>query len=185
MGYVDDVSPAHAGMYRFESGIRKIGAGFPRTRGDVPEIERIKRQRFMFPPHTRGCTSLRFLESSPKPVSPAHAGMYRKKTRSTGEPPGFPRTRGDVPWSAKYKPSKEVFPPHTRGCTVVQSALQLQLRVSPAHAGMYPRKAGKRNQPLRFPRTRGDVPSPRICMVGNSPFPPHTRGCALSSWSIP
>ena len=70
----------------------------------------------------------------------------------------FPRTRGDVPVMSSWKGSDSRFPPHTRGCTVDPALQKERPRVSPAHAGMYPRLVQFRCMREGFPRTRGDVP---------------------------
>ena len=122
MGIVDHkstVSPAHAGMYRRTwSRIRRIPC-FPRTRGDVPVIPDGYDVTSMFPPHTRGCTLDDRLLIKYRPVSPAHAGMYRMVVRLRPGHPGFPRTRGDVPFIEDQGFDTKGFPPHTRRCTLM------------------------------------------------------------------
>ena len=89
----------------------------------------------------------------------------------------FPRTRGDVPLHGGLASCQDLFPPHTRGCTVKRFSGFFVVEVSPAHAGMYPVRAFQAPTAKSFPRTRGDVPAvtcPRNC---SSRFPPHTRGC--------
>ncbi len=48
---------------------------------------------------------------------------------------------------------------------------------SPAHAGMHPRRSGRRRRACRFPRTRGDAPLFSTPRPGLPSLPPHTRGC--------
>ena len=49
-------SPAHAGMYRDLRRLQRKRCSFPRTRGDVPAMKKVRLLRSMLPPHTRGCT---------------------------------------------------------------------------------------------------------------------------------
>ena len=49
-----DLFPAHAGVILIKTGIRKIIASFPRTRGGDPMKAAWKAARFAFSPHTRG-----------------------------------------------------------------------------------------------------------------------------------
>ena len=69
------------------------------------------------------------------------------------------------------------FPPHTRGCTLVQVRIRHPFPVSPAHAGMYRIADRARRSRHSFPRTRGDVPEQPIETTSIPSFPPHTRGC--------
>ena len=87
------VSPAHAGMYRWCTNAWSLLAGFPRTRGDVPQLGFITSCTSVFPPHTRGCTVRQAIIDERSSVSPAHAGMYPTTTSTTPEPSGFPRIR--------------------------------------------------------------------------------------------
>ena len=50
------VFPAHAGMFRQPLGQYRRGAGFPRTRGDVPRSSLPSRLFLRFSPRTRGCS---------------------------------------------------------------------------------------------------------------------------------
>ena len=122
--YVDDctlgdmgVSPAHAGMYPDLCLKGPKCRGFPRTRGDVPVDKTILAVTQQFPPHTRGCTAAEAYGAHADPVSPAHAGMYRRQPERRPQPRCFPRTRGDVPRTTVAWKVTFVFPPHTRGCT--------------------------------------------------------------------
>ena len=122
---------------------------------------------------------------------PAHAGMYRTKTKTSPAHAGmylslpgpptqeqcFPRTRGDVPSCGSGTRQASSFPPHTRGCTFEESYTEDREFVSPAHAGMYRLPACRSRIDPRFPRTRGDVPLSPPSPVYLARFPPHTRGC--------
>ena len=72
--------------------------------------------------------------------------------------------------------SRDRFPPHTRGWTLPLCGRQPVRGVSPAHAGMDRGASDGVRFPSRFPRTRGDGPSPAFHRRSVWAFPPHTRG---------
>ena len=134
-------SPAHAGMYLSLRSDHHARAGFPRTRGDVPDFVIDFGEAGRLPPHTRGCTADTAFRQRNKTASPAHAGMYRSPALGEHEPGGFPRTRGDVPRVPVRTGRLRELPPHTRGCTLTATRPALPAAASPAHAGMYPSPA--------------------------------------------
>ena len=131
-------SPAHAGMYRSRVWAARVGARFPRTRGDVPRWYWIVGGQKPLPPHTRGCTPRTRRDGAGAAASPAHAGMYHPLSPCVFVPSGFPRTRGDVPVVRGVVRGVVRLPPHTRGCTHRQADRLRTAWASPAHAGMYP-----------------------------------------------
>ena len=172
------VFPAHAGMFPPYPGCFIHAYGFPRTRGDVPEVRHIDESCWLFSPHTRGCSG-KIMPTTPLPqVFPAHAGMFRRKLLHRLHRRSFPRTRGDVPAMKPTDGLEMVFSPHTRGCSTDRKKPLCLLEVFPAHAGMFLGCGRSLAQSRCFPRTRGDVPLPgRRC--GNlRTFSPHTRGCS-------
>ena len=129
------------------------------------------------PPHARGCTpNTNFFVPSVW-ASPARAGMYLRRPRSTGRSRRFPRTRGDVPVGGNCRGIRHQLPPHARGCTQVGEPLVGEVLASPARAGMYRRGTADGCLSACFPRTRGDVPRAVCLMLGVDPLPPHARGC--------
>ena len=50
------VFPAYAGMFRFCTASMISSSGFPRIRGDVPQISVQASRGIPFSPHTRGCS---------------------------------------------------------------------------------------------------------------------------------
>ena len=174
------VSPAHAGM-DLESGRRRAWLGrFPRTRGDGPGGPRCRTLRRRFPPHTRGWTFEVVGMVALEDVSPAHAGMDRRRFQWRCRTRGFPRTRGDGPSRSSTRNGPRGFPPHTRGWTSLGGSGAHPLGVSPAHAGMdlQPERAVLPQH--RFPRTRGDGPLVELDQNTEEWFPPHTRGWTVS-----
>ena len=75
---------------------------------------------------------------------------------------------------------RPLLPPHARGCTLDRKSHLATVQASPARAGMYllPRSPAPRVR--RFPRTRGDVPSPTRPPASSAWLPPHARGCTLA-----
>jgi len=71
---------------------------------------------------------------------------------------------------------KAMFPPHSRGWTLLIAALVGFLGVSPALAGMDPIFGGGSGEGLCFPRTRGDGPPRSDGGRSEREFPPHSRG---------
>ena len=171
------VSPAGAGMHRPPFLSPTPGSGFPRRRGDAPQLLRLLCGPRMFPPQARGCT-LRGHRPSPRPVvSPAGAGMHRCAAGTTGSSSSFPRRRGDAPSTATLSRPATEFPPQARGCTEERGRERGRAGVSPAGAGMHRRQTKRHPPRCSFPRRRGDAPrrpqgSPRA-----APFPPQARGC--------
>ena len=192
-----EVSPAHAGMYRSDTGSSDSTPSFPRTCGDVPQLRSAGRSSSVFPPHMRGCTVATGKRSGSTPVSPAHAGMYLRQTWAERKAASFPRTCGDVPVTAICFTVAESFPPHMRGCTRIENYTKRIVQfpphmrgctrtilravalvgVSPAHAGMYRITLNEGGLVCSFPRTCGDVPVAEIDLNHDLSFPPHMRGC--------
>ena len=73
------------------------------------------------------------------------------------------------------------FSPRTRGCSVVVIWLAFSAPVFPAHAGMFRQEVTFATVRDRFPRARGDVPTPACGGLQNTPFSPRTRGCSVTT----
>ena len=67
--------------------------------------------------------------------------------------------------------TQEVFSPHTRGCSAVTPIIPTIIEVFPAYAGMFRIRAECGAADLRFPRIRGDVPTPKNGGQGGLGFP--------------
>ena len=132
------VSPALAGMDRSPGGRKAGRLRFPRTRGDGPQDVPKVWCRGMFPPHSRGWTGSRNRCKAERSVSPALAGMDRRSIAEGGTTSGFPRTRGDGPFTVIAVLEKVGFPPHSRGWTGERQPDLCRDVVSPALAGMDP-----------------------------------------------
>ncbi len=93
----------------------------------------------------------------------------------------FPRIRGDVPSEKDSYKMRELFSPHTRGCSHWEVFSQLELIVFPAYAGMFLKHYSYRIARTCFPRIRGDVPLWTTRRRRRKPFSPHTRGCSAGA----
>ena len=92
-------SPAPAGMVPRHGDRFRTADGFPRTRGDGPTVTSSIVRLRLVPPHPRGW-SPRTLPSTTRLFgSPAPAGMIPIDRRQCAVRLGFPRTRGDGPFS--------------------------------------------------------------------------------------
>src|SRR5690606_33810568 len=104
----------------------------PLTRGDGPVSLRASSRSGASAPHTRGWPAVARAALPLELVSPAHAGMVRRR-RPTG---------------SGGRPSA----PHTRGWSLVRHLRDVLVRVGPAHAGMVPPPASSRRGPDSRPR---------------------------------
>ena len=136
----DEVSPARAGMDPGGARRGRRGRRFPRTRGDGPWWRATRATRPTFPPHARGWTRRRYQRQRHHRVSPARAGMDRIRSDARRQRRSFPRTRGDGPQQRLLDLGGQRFPPHARGWTVDRRCRGESEVVSPARAGMDPRR---------------------------------------------
>ena len=98
----DRVSPAHAGMDPTQTPNQVGSRGFPRTRGDRGNRDRLSSRHFL--------------------GSPARAGIDRRPATGQSAGAGFPRTRGDRPSGSPYCPDPQQWPHGLVGGHRVQSA---------------------------------------------------------------
>ena len=70
------VFPACAGMFRLNSRFARSVPGFPRVRGDVPEVVLTMIRTALFSPRARGCSMYIALDDVAVRVFPACAGMF-------------------------------------------------------------------------------------------------------------
>ena len=172
------VFPAYAGMFRSRESFSGALIGFPRIRGDVPQVAKPGDSPAVFSPHTRGCSPPVNVITAGPVVFPAYAGMFRAGLGHTRRRFGFPRIRGDVPLLSRFPAMSAPFSPHTRGCSQLGLSEIPETPVFPAYAGMF-RAWGFDHATCRcFPRIRGDVPAGNIRSGNPWGFSPHTRGCS-------
>ena len=170
------VSPAGAGMDLKGKGRARQGRGFPRRRGDGPVMSAAVSRSGRFPPQARGWTYPTQDGFSGGSVSPAGAGMDRRRHRDLWSRGGFPRRRGDGPRPGCRRGPSRGFPPQARGWTPARIGPNSEAAVSPAGAGMDLRHPWARSIRSSFPRRRGDGPSLGPGISRRARFPPQARG---------
>ena len=161
----------------------KRAGRFPRRRGDAPYQAYRERMAQWFPPQARGCTCGPHHDRLHAGVSPAGAGMHPPPTIRVRARDGFPRRRGDAPSVMSGTPPSSQFPPQARGCTTVHRSRRRRPGVSPAGAGMHRGRSPRPSSPSRFPRRRGDAPTPESANAKPAAFPPQARGCTFAKSS--
>ena len=168
-------------MFLAQSRIRGQSARFPRVRGDVPALQRTGQTEYAFSPRARGCSDRRPHHPTQRrrfprvrgdvpqeiidlerftSVFPACAGMFPKTWTLTNGSGRFPRVRGDVPLGLRRVRKNPKFSPRARGCSALLPEIADQKIVFPACAGMFRATFVAGFLRNRFPRVRGDVPTP-------------------------
>ncbi len=94
--------------------------------------------------------------------------------------PSLPRTRGDPPASGCKRIGLTMSPPHPRGSTPHSIGHRIDLRVSPAPAGIHPDLGCAHPGGRGLPRTRGDPPITAFCALFPALSPPHPRGSTIA-----
>ena len=173
------VFPACAGMFLFSPAVQQERKGFPRVRGDVPPAMRSTAQFRMFSPRARGCSNPYPALLPKQAVFPACAGMFPAFGREAVSFASFPRVRGDVPQYCRFCYRLPRFSPRARGCSVDGAEVGGEGVVFPACAGMFRIFSHARAAPKRFPRVRGDVPTPGYGISIPRLFSPRARGCSF------
>ena len=171
-----DGFPAHAGMDPPCGSSARSRARFPRPRGDGPCHEYMRLTVSMVSPPTRGWTLLIEEEVRLQVGFPAHAGMDPWRYCGVNPLDGFPRPRGDGPFSSNNTVRMNTVSPPTRGWTLRSTSRNRWSCGFPAHAGMDRDRAPSRAGRFGFPRPRGDGPSSRIMVAISSAVSPPTRG---------
>ena len=134
------VSPARAGMVPQGTTAAQELRSFPRASGDGPAARALQRRSSTFPPRERGWSpAVRRSRGAPA-VSPARAGMVPCRTLRKDRPQGFPRASGDGPSGRCWCSRLPQFPPRERGWSLTAPKQASQEVVSPARAGMVPRR---------------------------------------------
>ena len=143
---LEQVFPAGAGMdpYHHRGGVAEDS--FPRRRGDGPAPRRISIGQTLFSPQARGWTFCGSYPRLPPSVFPAGAGMDPGQALTGQALTGFPRRRGDGPYTPTSCPLSTPFSPQARGWTFMRIVGALSPRVFPAGAGM-DRSSGHRSKP--------------------------------------
>ena len=164
-------SPASAGMVPPLKGPARRRSGFPRQRGDGPEMPVSGWRPSQVPPPARGWSPDWRHSRQSVAGSPASAGMVRTTARSRETSSGFPRQRGDGPLALGAPGPFGAVPPPARGWSSRGSSRRCVTGGSPASAGMV-RKTGRRSAiSWGFPRQRGDGPPEKGDIPAEMGFP--------------
>ncbi len=172
-------SPASAGMVPPRSKTSWSLVGFPRVRGDGPDLFAVVLLGSTVPPRPRGWSQL--LVACPRFVSgsPASAGMVPLTISCRYFSRRFPRVRGDGPEAASSPVPMPTVPPRPRGWSQRRETEAPEGVGSPASAGMVPFWPIWDFDRLGFPRVRGDGPCPADCIEQGKLVPPRPRGWSL------
>ena len=172
---LDGVSPACAGMVPGRKPTTRSPRSLPRVRGDGPIIVVWPLDEMRSPPRARGWSGRDDAydhESVSPPRArgwPVHAGRWARLFRR------LPRVRGDGPDVVHEVDGSKVSPPRARGWPVHRPHQAIELLVSPACAGMAPRRRRDRGPTCRLPRVRGDGPQEKV-MSNHEQNLPRVRG---------
>ena len=121
-------------------------------------------------------------------VSPARAGMVPRHALAHSLAAGFPRASGDGPEYKRGQAEVQAFPPRERGWSLCCECRCRTRVVSPARAGMVPRRLQIAAGTGGFPRASGDGPWARHGCSSTRAFPPRERGWSLRAlmlWALP
>ena len=155
------VSPARAGMVLGGQWSSSHQDCFPRASGDGPHSRRRLIDVIEFPPRERGW-------------SPTWVPCRLPCS-------GFPRASGDGPSPNLTGTPTAPFPPRERGWSRASSARKWSSTVSPARAGMVPRRPRRSLAAFGFPRASGAGPDADVCSMSPVLFPPRERGWSHSA----
>ena len=170
------VFPAHAGISRRElMGLLKANS-VPRPRGDLPSHRLEMLEAAQCSPPTRGSPAEKHDIHAGHIVFPAHAGISRRRFRSSYVSPRVPRPRGDLPQATSYSLTVPPCSPPTRGSPVDAALIAKITQVFPAHAGISRGCREASQGGFGVPRPRGDLPSPGRPGMLRAMCSPPTRG---------
>ncbi len=169
-------TPAHAGLPGPSELLVMHSHFYPRSRGAPRRLFQDAVLTHLLPPLTRGSQGERHHCTSPKPSTPAHAGLPGVGCR-VGAPSAFyPRSRGAPDLLEVLMAPQRLLPPLTRGSPGRLCVSGIDSPSTPAHAGL-PGTSGLPGEQFSFyPRSRGAPPAPRRAASAFALLPPLTRG---------
>ncbi len=145
-------------------------------RGDRPPTAAMYSSTCLFTPHARGSTVDILIAGWQELVYPACAGIDPVTFADLWQALSLPRMRGDRPTLSLTTLSASPFTPHARGSTERTVAVERDIKVYPACAGIDPIERMVWCDHLGLPRMRGDRPA----ILGPDGwfvlFTPHARG---------
>ena len=107
----------------------------PRTRGEYFSSAHLPSECQGSPPHTRGILPISEKNRCIRGITPAHAGNTSSICKRPSTPWDHPRTRGEYCVNAIVEIIKAGSPPHTRGIPEGIATIDVELGITPAHAG--------------------------------------------------
>jgi hypothetical protein len=131
----------------------------PRARGGAPVASPGVVVATLRSPRTRGCSYHDAFIERWGPTVPAHAGVLRLHTESSGLQQHGPRARGGAPrppWRSMHQITRS---PRTRGCSHLRRQRPVPGRTVPAHAGVLPSTTAAPCSGPDGPRARGGAPA--------------------------
>ena len=174
---INEVFPAHAGV--FPSSASKIlrPKGLPRACGGVSKPSNLKTFPTKSSPRMRGCFFSAVRIPTMNRVFPAHAGVFPTTPRSCPTARRLPRACGGVSSAAAAVESRGASSPRMRGCFRDFANRQQTALVFPAHAGVFPPGRDRPKILYRLPRACGGVSSSANRKQSAIRSSPRMRGC--------
>ena len=173
------VFPAHAGVFLGHALRRDWAPSLPRACGGVSVNGVHGGCPLASSPRMRGCFLRSLWRKDSRPVFPAHAGVFPRRT-TPPPPPCLPRACGGVSIAKAPKAAKPVSSPRMRGCFPRQRGSGRRKGVFPAHAGVFPKLIVRIVGYACLPRACGGVSSSGKQVVGHKLSSPRMRGCFSS-----
>ena len=102
--------------------------------------------------------------------------MVPARTRPARRQGSFPRASGDGRLGPRIEEASLEFPPRERGWSLTKEQEAMFQPVSPARAGMVPKRSSMITLSRRFPRASGDGPGMAAACGLPVSFPPRERG---------
>ena len=174
------VVPAHAGVIPTRAPATRLSSRRPRTRGGHPALTIGVDWMERSSPHTRGSSRVGLDAGRCLDVVPAHAGVIRRASTSSGRASSRPRTRGGHPHTRALPKRQGWSSPHTRGSSHGYSGHPAAQVVVPAHAGVILMTVRRGTLCRRRPRTRGGHPAQGVIDAVVTKSSPHTRGSSCT-----
>ena len=153
-------------------------SSFPHSRGDVPKSGGTPCAAGVFSPLAWGCSVSRVMLLPLTEVFPTRVGMFRDLQTWRLSKMSFPHSRGDVPTGRAVQGILLPFSPLAWGCSAASALSTPVSRVFPTRVGMFRGQTQGRQVCLRFPHSRGDVPSIVSVISSSMSFSPLAWGCS-------
>ena len=169
-------TPACAGITRAACRRSAPPRAYPRVRGDhLMPVSRAVLLRGL-PPRARGSQLVRAAAPHRQRPTPACAGITAPTSGATGATSAYPRVRGDHGGYQLRGCRPAGLPPRARGSRAQADQCGVQLRPTPACAGITPSPPFRCSLGLAYPRVRGDHVASGVGEHLLAGLPPRARG---------